>query len=405
MRKRSNWLKRLLGTLIAVAVLSAVIMAMRPQPITVELASVKRGRMEVAIRDDGRTRVRERYVISSPIAGQLQRVNLEVGDEVRQGETVVARILPVVPAFLNPREQARVEAAIKAAERRLSRAQTDVRVAVDGLEQARIDHERYKHLRKSDAATDAQLEQAHLTFLKQTELVNSARFQEDVVKFELEQEKAALIHMTREKSDEEADSAFEIRSPVNGRVLKLVQESAAVLIPGMPIIEVGNPFELEVIADILSNDAVKMRPGQSTRFVHWGGPKDLPGVVRLIEPSGFTKISALGVEEQRVNVIFDLLGSPSEYSALGDGYRVEVEVIVWESEDELIVPTSALFRSGKDWATFIVSNGKAVLRPIQIGKDNGITAQVLDGLKEGDIVISHPGDDVQDGVAVRAAAI
>lgn len=404
MRKRRQWLKRLLGTAIFAAVAIAVVMAMLPQPVTVEFVPIKRGRMEVAIRDDGQTRVRERYVVSTPIAGQLQRVNLKVGDEVRQGETVIARILPAVPNFLNPREQARAEAAIKAAERRLSRVQTDVRAAIDALEQARIDYERYKHLRKSDAATDAQLEQAHLTFLKQTELVNSARFQEDVVKFELEQEKAALIHMTRENFDANTDSIFEIRSPVNGRVLKLVQESAAVLTPGMPIIDVGNPFELEVVADILSTDAVKMRPGQSTRFVHWGGPQNLPGVVRLIEPSGFTKISALGVEEQRVNVIFDLLGSPSEYSVLGDGYRVEVEVVVWEGENELLIPTSALFRSGKDWAAFTVSNGKAVLRRIQIGQDNGVTAQVLGGLEEGDIVISHPGDNVQDGVAVRPAA-
>ncbi len=403
MRKRRQWLKRLLGTAIFAAVAIAVVMAMLPQPVTVEFVPIKRGRMEVAIRDDGQTRVRERYVVSTPIAGQLQRVNLKVGDEVRQGETVIARILPAVPNFLNPREQARAEAAIKAAERRLSRVQTDVRAAIDALEQARIDYERYKHLRKSDAATDAQLEQAHLTFLKQTELVNSARFQEDVVKFELEQEKAALIHMTRENFDANTDSIFEIRSPVNGRVLKLVQESAAVLTPGMPIIDVGNPFELEVVADILSTDAVKMRPGQSTRFVHWGGPQNLPGVVRLIEPSGFTKISALGVEEQRVNVIFDLLGSPSEYSVLGDGYRVEVEVVVWEGENELLIPTSALFRSGKDWAAFTVSNGKAVLRRIQIGQDNGVTAQVLGGLEEGDIVISHPGDNVQDGVAVRPA--
>ncbi|SFJ25664.1 efflux RND transporter periplasmic adaptor subunit [Planctomicrobium piriforme] len=402
MGKSGIWIKRLVMLSLFGVLGGALLFAFLPQPVQVEVVQVDRAPLEVAVRDDGRTRVRERYLVSSPIAGQLRRVELEVGDEVQAGQTVIARLVPTIPAFLDPRDQARVEARVSAAQSRLRRAEADLRRAGDELEQARIDLDRSKHLRESGASTDAHLEQAQLTFRKQTESLNAAEFLKDVAQFELEQEQAALVQMTREPGDEATQADFEIRSPVNGRVLKLMQESSAVVTPGMPVLEVGDPHELEVIADILSIDAVKIRPGQKARFVHWGGTKSLAGVVQTVEPSGFTKISALGVEEQRVNVIFDFVGSASEYETLGDGYRVEVEVVVWDEQDTLQVPTAALFRSGSDWAVFVAKDGRAVLRKVEIGQNNGVRAQVLGGLESGELVISHPSDDVQNGVMIQA---
>lgn len=394
------WGKRLMLFLAVGAVIGGVIFAFLPQPIRIDVEAVQLGPMEVAVRDDGKTRLKERYVISTPISGRLQRIEFKVGDPVVAGETVIARMEPTAPELLDPRELARVQARVKASEGRLARARSDLAESKAERDQAQNDLERFQHLNKAGAATDSQLEQAQLAFRTKTEGVKSAGHAVEIAEFELELEQAALLHLTREGVEADPEYEFLITSPITGRVLRLMQESSAVLAAGAPLMEVGDPTDLEVVVDVLSGDAVRIRSGQRALLEHWGGGAPLHGVVRLVEPSGFTKISALGVEEQRVNVIVDFTDSLSERLYLGDGFRVEARIIVWEENETMTVPTGALFRAGDHWAVFVARDGRAHLRNVAVGENNGLRVQILDGLETGDQVIIHPSDQITDGVRV-----
>jgi HlyD family secretion protein len=400
------WIKRLALLIVVSLVGLALVSAFLPKPVRVDVETLQPGPLEVAVRDDGRTRLRERYVVSTPISGRLRRIALKVGDRVQAGETVVAQLEPTSPTLLDPRERALAQARVKAAEGRQRRTQTELARARDSLEQAKVELERVLKLRAKQATTETQYEQAQLDVRIKSEELRSVEFLTEIAQYELEQEQAALLHVTREE-DEPGDAGgranveFNITSPITGRVLRVMQESSAVLTAGAALLELGDPNDLEVVVDVLSSDAVRIQPGQRTYFEHWGGPEPLRGAVRLVEPSGFTKISALGVEEQRVNVIIDFTDSLGKRMTLGDGFRVEARIIVWESDHTLSVPTGSLFRAGEDWGVFVVERGRAALRRVEIGENNGLRAQILSGLAEGDQVILHPSDQIADGVAIQ----
>jgi HlyD family secretion protein len=384
--------------------LGAIVYAFLPQPIPVDVASVTRGPLVVSINEDGKTRIKDRYTVSAPLAGRLQRIKLRAGDPVIAGETVVAVIEPVAPELLDPRALAQAEARVKAAEAALSRAGATLSAARAELEHAESELARARRLFASKTFTQQELDTAALLERTRAEEFRAARFAEEIARFELELARAALIRSTPpdEQTPTQIGSSWqlEIRSPINGRVLKVVQESAGVVTAGTALLELGDPRDLEVVVDVISTDAVKIHPGDKVILEHWGGSKPLQARVRLVEPAAFTKISALGVEEQRVNVIIDFIDSISERSALGDGYRVEARIVTWEGADVLRVPTSALFRRDTDWAVLAVSQHQAILQSLRIGHQNSLAAEVLEGIQEGSQVIVHPSDKITPGVNV-----
>lgn len=401
-----------------------------PQPVDVDLESVKRGTLRVTVDEDGKTRIRDKYVVSAPLSGRILRVNLDPGDKVVAGKTLLTMIEPRAPELLDARSIAQAEARVKAAEASLRRVEPMLENARAAQAYAEAEFERY---RKADQAGDAvstsELEQAELLYRQRSEELRSSRIAEEIARFELQQAEAALIRSRPHADDQfraaslpadatqvdgQIDSGaitplpngnggwnFPIYSPISGRVLRVLQESAAVVTPGTPLLELGDPSDLEVEIDVLSREAVKIKPGDAVLLEHWGGARPLNGRVRLVEPSAFTKVSTLGVEEQRVYTIVDLVDPPDERASLGDGFRVEARIVIDQADGVLIVPTSALFRVGKENAVFVAKGGVAQQQIVQIGRQNGLEAEVLAGLNEGDQVVVHPSDQVEAGVAVR----
>jgi HlyD family secretion protein len=399
----AKWLRRLVLLAIAGGVVALIVVALLPKPVGVDLAAVQRGPLRVTVDEDGQTRIRDRYVVSTPLSGRLLRIGLDVGDAVQAGETVLARIQPTDPELLDPRALAQAQARVKSAQARLAQAQAQLEKANVSYEYAEVEFARANRLAERGAVTPSELEERRLSMKAAEQDVEAARFAINIAKFEVELEEAALLR-TQNSSDPagegDEDGQFLIRAPISGRVLKLFQESATIATPGMELVEVGDPLDLEVVVDVLSSDAVRIEAGAAAQLEQWGGEAPLNARVRLVEPSGFTKISALGVEEQRVNVILDLEDSPDQRSTLGDGFRVEARIVVWEQPDVLKVPTSALFRSESDWAVFVIEQGQARLRTIELGRQNDLEAQILQGLDEQEQIVTHPGDKLKDGVAV-----
>ncbi len=403
--------RKLLMILAGLGIVVAVGYGLIPEPVEVDLATIQPGAIRVTVDQDGKTRIRERYVVSAPLAGRLLRIDLDPGDKIESGKTLLATIEPRDPELLDARSIAQAEARVKAAE-------ASVEKMVPMLEEARASQEfaesELKRVRDArnlspQAVSESEVERNLLAYRTRTALLRSARHNEEIARFELDQARAALIRSRPQKNssseakDLEEDNGwnFSIRSPINGRVLRVFQESSAVVIAGTPLLELGDPIDLEVEIDVLSRDAVKIPANAQVLLEHWGGAKTLQGRVRLVEPAAFTKISTLGVEEQRVNVIVDLLDPPQERTALGDGFRVEARIIVEESPHVLKAPTSALFRVGNEWAVFRVTAGVAQQQTVTIGMQNGLEAEVTAGLAKDDQVVVHPGDDITDGTAVR----
>jgi HlyD family secretion protein len=396
-------MRRLIPVLVAVALVAGIAYAFWPKPIPVDMEKVEQGPLVVTVDEEGKTRIKERYIVSAPLAGQLRRIELDPGDPVAAGKTLLAVIEPTDPALLDERTLAETEARVKAAEANVAQAQTAVDRAKVALEYAQNDYRRTRSLHERKQATQAELEQNELLVRTRTEDLRASEFQLQIAQFELEQARAALLRASPSGNPMSAEERkIEIRSPIDGKVLRLFQESAAVVAPGTQLLEVGDPRDLEVEVDVLSSDAVKITRGAKVLLEHWGGPKPLEGRVRRVEPAGFTKISALGVEEQRVNVIIDFEGPYEERETLGDAFRVEARIIVWEGENVVKVPAGALFRVDQDWAVFRVNGHRAHLTKIKIGEQNPDAARVIEGLTPGQIVISHPSDKITDGVRVTA---
>ncbi len=380
----------------------AVVLGIRPQAVPAELAEVTRGRIEVTIDEEGETRVRDRFVISAPFAGRVLRIELEPGDSVTAGETVLAVFLPSAPVLLDARSRAEAEAAVETAAAALGRAEALHERAAAEVAYSRSESERYRRLRREGIVSVEAMEAAQLDLDTRQEAVEAADYAVRTARSELQAARVRLLQFSAETAEDADGAAIRIVSPVSGVVLRRVRESESVVPAGETLLEVGDPERIEVVTDYLSKDAVRMRPGQRVLIDRWGGDRPLQGRLRRVEPSGFTKISALGVEEQRVNVVIDIVDPPAVRAGLGDGFRVETRVVVWESEDELKAPTGALFRREESWAVFAVEGGRAALRAVEVGERNAQEAQVLAGLEVGEQVVVYPSDSLSDGSRVAA---
>ena len=384
---------------VGAAVFVPLYLAIRPRPVLVEVAQVVRGRFEVTVEEDGKTRVRERYTISAPLEGTLERIRLKAGDPVER-DMVLAVIHPREPALLDTRTEQERWARLGAVEANSEHARAAVERAQASLKQAKSDYERTKTLADAGLATPAHRERDELAVKLTTKDLAAAEFAYRAATHEVEQARAALSHPHNTKQTAGVDQHWEIRSPVLGRVLRVVQENEGVVTMGTPLLELADPSDLEVVVDVLTTDAVQIQPGAQVWFERWGGETPVEGRVRLVEPSGFTKISALGVEEQRVNVVIDIVSASEQWQSVGDGYRVDARVVVFSQDDVEKVPTGALFRDGEGWAVFVVVDGRARTRPIRVGKRNGLEALVEQGLTSGEQVVVYPSDAVHDGVGV-----
>jgi HlyD family secretion protein len=364
------------------------------------MVTVARGPLQVAIEEDGRTRIKDRYVVSTPLAGRILRIQLRPGDRVETDSTVLTTIEPTDPSLLDPRARAEAEARVRAAEATVQQAGTNLERTLAAMQFAESELARMQRLMERGAITRERLEEQELEHRTRTQEYRSARFAQEIAEYELQQAQAALLRTQPQADTAGDDWQYQIRSPITGQVLRVFQESANVVPAGEQLLELGDPTDLEVEVDVLSSQGVRISPGDKVLLEEWGGDEPLAGVVRLVEPSAFTKVSALGVEEQRVNVIIDFVGEVEERQRLGHAFRVEARIIVWEEDDVLTVPTSALFRHGADWAVFAVVAGQAQLQTIEIGRRNNLQAEVLTGLQAGDQVIVHPSDRIQDGTTV-----
>lgn len=366
--------------------------ALRPSAILVESAKVGRGLLEVTVNEEGRTRVRDRFVVSSPVAGRLARVNLEDGDTVRQNE-VVARIESVP---LSQRERQEVYARVEAAEGALRQARARQAHAREDFAQVRRDRDRAEELAKSGVISAQTLEQAKNADITAEDELSAAESSVQVAASEEKIARAGLIGLDAEAG--RPAPLIELRSPRAGRVLRVVEKSERVVPMGAPILVLGDSASIEIVTEVLSTDAVKIEAGDPVWIGGWGGDRPLRARVRLVEPYGFTKVSALGVEEQRVNVISDFV---DEHKALGDGYRVETHIVIWANQNVMKVPISAIFRRGQNWSVFLIAGKYAELRDVEVGHRNESEAEIQDGLSEGDRVIVHPPSELRAGARVH----
>ena len=394
-------LRRIFWYLLLAAVTAvALVYAFRPQPVPVDLAVIERGQLTVTIDGDGQTRVREIYVVSAPVPGQALRIERHVGDMVVANETLLATIEPGDPTFLDRRARAQAEAAIKASEAAFALAEAEQARALAELDFARAELNRAEQLAKRGNVSQRDLDRAKLELRTRSAALSTAKASIEMRRFELETARAALIQPGEEGAESEGQACcVEVYSPVDGRILRVIHESEGVVAAGAWLVELGDAADLEIVVDLLSSDAVRVRAGAEVAIEDWGGVT-LAGRVRRVEPYAFTKISALGIEEQRVNVIVDFTDPPEKWQGLGHGYRIDAHILDWRGEDVLKLPLGALFRDGESWAVFVAEDGVAKLRHIEIDHGNGREAEVLDGLAEGTTVILHPGDRISDGVRV-----
>ena len=394
----------LIWGVLAALLAAALVHAFMPQPVPVDLGAAARGALRVTVDDEGRTKVKDIYVVSAPLAGRALRIEIEAGDAVIAGESVVATIYPGDPAFLDVRSQSEAEADVKAAEAARALARAELERTRAEMAFALDDYSRAAALADRQHISERALDAAELEVRTREAAVASAEAALLVRDYELERARAALIEPGQGGPSRQGPDAccVEVRAPIDGRVLRVIHESEGVVAAGEALLEIGDPRALEIVTELLSSDAVKVAPGAEVLIEAWGGGEVLAGRVRRIEPFGFTKVSALGIEEQRVNVIIDFVDPPDRWRSLGHGYRVETRIIVWQGDDVLKAPVSALFRDHEDWAVFVAANGVATLRRISIGHTNSLEAEVLDGLEEGERVVLHPSDRVEDGAPVVA---
>jgi HlyD family secretion protein len=384
-------------TAAAIVIVAMLVFAFRPQAVAVDMAEVTRGPMVVAVRDEGRTRVRNDYVVSAPVGGQLLRVPYKAGAAVNAGETV-ARILPADPAFLDARTRSELAAAVESAEASLAAADAEAERADARLRYARMEVERLELLRARELTSVDALDRARLQLrVAETDLGAAA----GSVRMRRAELGAARVRLQQPTAVGDDGAVVEVRAPITGRVLSVTRESSSVIEAGAEIMTLGDPRDLEVLVELLSTDAVEVRDDAPVEIENWGRARmPLRGRVRLVEPYGDLKISALGVEEQRVNVIVDFVDPPEQWASLGHGYRIEAAIETWRGDDVVQVPVSALFRDGNHWAVYRVVSERAEMTPVEVGHDNGRTAEILSGLEAGQTIVLYPGEQVGDGVRV-----
>jgi HlyD family secretion protein len=386
-------LRKTVPIVVVLGLLALIVIALIPSPIPVEVARVSRGPIMVTIDEEGEARAHDRYVIASPVAGRMRRVELHDGDLVKAGQVVAA----ITPLPLDERERTEALARVKAAEALKREADERVSRARADYDQARRERERAESLLESGVISKQSFEQARNLQTTLGNEMEAARFKAQAASADVQAAKAALIAVDARRMQDAG--VIELRSPVPGRVLRVVEKSERVVTAGTPLIVVGDPERLEVVVDLLSTDAVKVRPGMTVLLENWGGEGALRARVRTVEAAAFTKLSALGIEEQRVNIVADFVDPPG---LLGDGYRVEARTILWEAGDVLKIPASALFRSGEGWAVFALDQGRARKREVRIGHRSHFEVELLDGLEEKTEIIIHPANTIEDGARVEA---
>lgn len=386
---------------VAGAILLLLIVAgLWPKAIPVELTRATRGTLQVSVEDEGRTRVKNRYIVASPVAGQLRRIELKPGAIVEAGKTPLASLETRAADFLDASTLAQAEARLRAAEAARDQAAAMLERARAAFSLARTELNRTKSIFEKGGASKQELDLAVMHDATATQENHAAEFSLRVAEHELTQIRALVSRGKTGPADN--IEPLLLTSPVDGRVLRVFQESSRVVVAGTPLLEVGDPTDLEIEIEVLSRDGVGIRPGATVWLDQWGGSEPLQAHVRLVEPSAFTKISALGVEEQRVLVIADFVDPVEKRSTLGDAYRVEGRVVIWEGSDILKIPSGALFQKQDKWFTYVVDGSHVRLREIKAGRSNGTETQVLEGLQPNDRVIVYPGDRVADGVRVKA---
>ncbi len=385
--------RRWLPYLGAILLLGLIVAGLWPKPVPVETAPAVVGTLRATVNEEGKTRIKQRYLVSAPVTGQLRRIPFKAGAEVIADRTVVAVIDPVTPTLLDARTRTAAQAKRDTAAANLEKTRTSHNFAQSELR-------RFEKLFAEKTVSTQELETAQMRESSNAKELAAAESA-------LRQAEAELAEFSSASSATGSDGCplQEVKAPATGRVLRVFEENARVVAAGAPLLEIGEPSDLEVVVEVLSRDGAAIPPGAKVEFEQWGGGQPLLGHVRLVEPAAFTKVSALGVEEQRVNVIADLDTPPAQRNSVGDNFRVEAKIVVWEAADVLKVPVGALFREGDQWAAFIVVDGRARLRRVNAGRSSGTETQILEGLKAGDRVILYPGSRVQPGQRVTAIKI
>jgi HlyD family secretion protein len=400
MSSRNRWLTGVA----ALAFVALLAWAFAPRPVEVEVATAALGRFEATIDEDGKTRLPDRYVVSAPLAGRVGRIALREGDPVEAG-TVVATITPLLSPLLDERSAREATARVEGAQAQLARAGTRIERARVAVEQARIELKRSEQLARDGFIAPTKLDSDRLALQAAQKEGEAAVQERHMAQHELEQARAALGVLRQGAGGAAAARGFEVRAPVAGQVLRVVQTSEATVALGAPLLEIGDLSKLEVVAELLTTDALRTPPGTLVRIERWGGAGTLEGRVHRVEPAAFTKVSALGVEEQRVNVRIVLASPRTQWAALGDGYRVGVRLVTIAKDGALLVPASAVFPLPESddhaMAAFVVDGGRAKLVPVTLAGRNGQSAWVTQGLAVGAKVIVYPPTAVRDGVRVK----
>jgi HlyD family secretion protein len=383
--------------LLLIAAAGAIALALRPRPVPVDVATAVRGPLVVAVEESGVTRIKDRYLVSAPVTGRISRVVLEPGDQVREGDTL-AEIAPAPSPLLDERTRAETQSKLAAAISGLGQARAQEARAAAAHQLAAQELARARRLAAEDSITPRELDQAEFAARMRAEELTSAVF---AAKVSTEEVRLSRVALARYGAGSSSTRHVDVLAPTSGRVLRVHQKSAAVVQAGAPLLEVGDPGALEVVVDLLTTEAVHVKPGTAVVLGGWGGDHALAGRVRKVEPSAFTKLSALGVEEQRVNVLISFVDGPTAWSALGDGYRTEARLVLWQSASVVTVPQGAVFRHGDGWAAFRVERGLARLAQVTVGHRGDSAIEVTSGLGPGQLLVVHPGDRVKDGARVE----
>jgi HlyD family secretion protein len=392
----------LIWGVVGALVLVGIGMTLMPQSVRVDSVRLQAQPMRVSVDEEGETRVHDVFVLSAPVAGHLRRIQVHVGDIVDAGTTVLAQIEPGDPSLLDPRSEAQARAAVKAAESARQLAAAAVDQAQAEFDFAQTEVQRARELVAEGTISRRASDEAERAYRITKAALATAHAGLQVADFELAQAQAQLLSPAETRARRANCECVPITAPVSGRVLRIPNTSERVVSAGEPLLEIGDPSDLEIVVDVHSADAVRIASGQRVIIERWGGADSLEGRVRRVEPFGYTKVSALGIEEQRVNVIIDFASDPERWARLGHGYQVDARIVLWEQPAALAVPMTALFRYDGDWAVFVNDGGRARLRRVQVGQRNGIVAEILEGLRPGAEVIVHPSDRVADGVRVVA---
>jgi HlyD family secretion protein len=404
----AKWTKRIIGVLSLAAIATGLAWFAWPRPVLVDLAKVAKEPIEVTVDDDGKTHVRHVYTVSAPVAGKVLRIShpmgeqgpsLHVGDEVIANKTVIALMQPTLPSFIDVRSHDQLEAEVMAADAAIQQQEAEVQRIEAALDFYRTEFQRAQTLSRTQSVSAQAVDKAKFDLATNEAALTSAKAQADMRRAVRASLAARLIDPASTAPSAEATCCVQVLAPANGRVLKIIQDSEAAVMPGAPLVDIGSPLDLEIVADLLSTDAVQIKAGAPVRIDGWGGAA-IGGKVVRVDPAGFLKVSALGIEEQRVRVTIDFVDPPEAWSQLGHDYRVVVHVTIWSAADALTVPVSALFRRGDQWAVFSDEGGRARTTTVQIGHRNNRTAEVISGLMPGDRVVVHPSDRVSEGTRV-----